>query len=86
MLRATFNWGKKERLISVNPTDGIEFLPVEKRERYTPSQEDIDRVIAMADLDTQDYLWTIRDTMGRMSEVNRLTSLILPMVSLMVHR
>ena len=73
LLRATFNWGKKEGLITANPTDGIEFLPVDKRERYIPPQEDIDKVIAAADLDTQDYLWTIRDTMGRMSEINRLT-------------
>ncbi len=27
----------------------------------------------MADLDTQDYLWAIRETMARVSEVNRLT-------------
>ena len=73
LLRATFNWGKKEGLISVNPTDGIEFLPIEKKERYVPPQEDIDKVIDAADEDTQDYLWTIRDTMGRMSEINRLT-------------
>jgi len=30
-------------------------------------------VIAEADSDTQDYLWTIRETMARVSEVNRLT-------------
>jgi integrase len=73
LLRAVFNWGKKEDLVDVNPTDGIEFLPIEKRERYTPSQEDIDKVISVANLETQDYLWTIRDTMGRMGEINRLT-------------
>ncbi|MCF8073518.1 MAG: site-specific integrase [Desulfarculaceae bacterium] len=73
LLRATFNWGKKEGLVDCNPTEGIEFFPVEKRERYTPSQDDIDKVIAVADHDTQDYLWTIRDSMGRMGEVNRLT-------------
>ena len=72
-LRATFNFGKKRRWIAHNPTDGIDFLPVEKSVRYVPQPEDIDKVIAAADPDTQDYLWTIRDTMGRMSEVNRLT-------------
>ena len=30
-------------------------------------------MIAVADPDTQDYLWTIRETMARVSEVNRLT-------------
>lgn len=27
----------------------------------------------MADVDTQDYLWTIRETMGRVNEINKLT-------------
>ncbi len=55
-----------------NPTQGIDFFPVEKRIKYVPSAEDIDKVIACADPDTQDYLWTIRDTMARVSEINRL--------------
>jgi len=72
-LRAMFNFGKKRRLISQNPTDGIEFLPVEKLVKYVPPPEDIDKVIAVADQATRDYLWTIRDTMARGCEVNRLT-------------
>ena len=35
-------------------------------------EDDIDKVIAAADEDTQDYLWAIRDTMARVSEINRL--------------
>lgn len=72
-LRATFNFGVRKKLISNNPTNGIEFFPVEKKVKYVPSAEDLDKVIACADPDTQDYLWTIRETMGRVSEVNRLT-------------
>jgi len=30
-------------------------------------------VIVAANPDTQDYLWTIKESMGRMSEINRLT-------------
>ena len=30
-------------------------------------------MIAVATLEVQDYLWTMRGTLGRMSEVNRLT-------------
>jgi len=71
-LRATFNFGKK-RGLAVNPLDGVAFFPVEKRLKYVPRPEDIDKVIAVADTETQDYLWTIRDTFGRMSEINRLT-------------
>ena len=71
-LRATFNFGKKRRWIVANPTDGLAFLPLEKRFKWIPSQDDIDKVIAAADEDTQDYLWAIRDTMARVSEINRL--------------
>ena len=72
-LRSLFNFGKKKRLVRENPTDGIEFLPEEKRVKYVPSVEDIDKVIAVANSDAQDYLWTIRETMERVSEINRLT-------------
>lgn len=48
-------------------------MPVEKRLKYVPEPEDIDKVIARADPDTQDYLTVIRETMARVSELNRLT-------------
>jgi integrase len=71
-LRSLFNFGVKKNWIMHNPTKGIEFLPVEKIVKYIPPQEDIDKVISVATPDVQDYLWTIRDTLGRMSEINRL--------------
>jgi integrase len=71
-LRATFNFAKRRDWIADNPTKDVGFLPVEKRVRYLPSQRDIDTVIAAADKETQDYLWAIRDTMARVSEINRL--------------
>ncbi len=71
-LRALFNFGIKRKVINFNPTDGVAFFPVEKRAKYYPSSDDIDKVIAVADPDTQDYLWTIRETMARVSEVNQL--------------
>jgi integrase len=46
---------------------------VEKTIKYIPPKEDVLRVIMAAEPDTQDYLWTIALTMGRMSEINRLT-------------
>ena len=55
-----------------NPTEGISFLPVDKKVKYVPSIEDIYMVIALADADTQDYLWLILHTLGRVSEINRL--------------
>jgi len=72
-LRATFNFAIKKKMIFHNPMDGMSFLPVEKRIKYTPPIEHIDRIIAEASKDVQDYLWTIRESMGRVSEINRLT-------------
>ena len=71
-LRAAFNFGIGQKLICSNPTEGIKFFPVEKKIKYVPSSEDIDKVIAAADSDTQDYLWIIRETMARVSEINSL--------------
>jgi integrase len=71
-LRSVFNFGKKMGLIDVDPTQGIEFLPIEKKIKYVPSSRDIDNVIQMADPDSQDYLWVLRETMARVGEINRL--------------
>jgi integrase len=72
-LRALFNFGVKRKWILLNPTQGMSFLPVEKRIKYVPPKEDALRVIMAADPDTQEYLFAIKETMGRMSEINRLS-------------
>lgn len=73
-LKALFNHAKKWKWLKENPVDGLPFMPVEKRLKYVPEPEDIDKVIAQADPDTQDYLTVIRETMARVSEINRLVS------------
>ena len=40
---------------------------------YEIIKEDVLKVITLADPGTQDYLWTIKETMGRMGEINRLS-------------
>lgn len=72
-LRALFNYGIKRKLIVENPTDGIDFLPEEKKKRYVPPKKDVLKVINVADPDTQDYLWSIVLTAARMNEINSLT-------------
>ena len=81
-LRATFNFGTKKNWISVNPTKGIDFLPTEKKLRFIPGLEDVERLMYEAESDpwlkarfpdTSDYLWALRETLGRMGEINRLT-------------
>jgi len=71
-LKAAFNYGIKFKLIRDNPAKGIEFFPVDKTEKYVPPLEDISKVFFVADSDTRDYLNTIKDTMARVGEVNRL--------------
>lgn len=72
-LRATFNYLKKRGYLADDPTDGIEFFPVEKKIKYVPPPDEIEKVISIAKSDTQDYLRTICDTMARVGEVNRLS-------------
>ena len=72
-LRTTFNYGLKHEWIQNDPTKKISYLPIEKRVKYIPSTQDVLKVIMSADPDTQDYLWTLKETLGRISEINRLT-------------
>ncbi|MFZ5447054.1 MAG: tyrosine-type recombinase/integrase [Thermodesulfobacteriota bacterium] len=72
-LRALFNFGIKQNLVKYNPTQGMEFMPVERKLKYVPPKEDVAKVLLAANPDAQDYLIAIMDTMGRMSEINRLT-------------
>lgn len=73
-LRATFNFGVKKpnRWFNHNPTDDLDFFPIEKRKKYVPPIKDVIAVLQAAAGEVQDYLWTIALTLGRMSEVNRL--------------
>jgi integrase len=72
-LRATFNFGKGNKLIFTNPTEGLNFFPVEKRKKYVPPKEDVLKVIAAGNPETQQYLWTIVLTAARVGEINKLT-------------
>jgi integrase len=72
-LKAAFNFGIKKGLTVTNPAQGVDFFPVDKKIKYVPPSEDIDKVISIADPEARDYLMTIRETMGRVSEINRLT-------------
>ena len=72
-LRTLFNFGIQKRWISTDPTDGIVFFPVAKTLKYIPSKEDVLRVIMVAEPGVQEYLWTLKETMGRMGEINSLT-------------
>jgi integrase len=70
--RATINYGLKKKFLSNNPAEGLDFFPVEKKVKYVPPPEDIDKVIAAANPDDRDFLLVIRETMARGIEANRL--------------
>lgn len=72
-LRTLFNYGVQKKWCSNNPTDGIPFFPVEKKFKYVPPKEHVLKVISTANPKDQAYLWTFKETMGRMSEINRMT-------------
>ncbi len=80
-LRSVFNFGKRKNWLVTSPVDGIDFFPVDKQVRYIPTPEDVEKIVLQAGSDkwlmtrypdTPDYLETLRDTLGRMSEINRL--------------
>ena len=74
LLRSLFNFGIQapRNWISNNPSSGIQFFPIEKKEKYVPPKEDVAKVILAAEPAMKDYLWTIICTLGRMGEINRL--------------
>ncbi len=72
-LRALFNFGIKKKFVESNPTDAIDFFPVDKRKKYVPPKEDVFKVLSVANPEAQQYLWTILLTAGRVGEINNLT-------------
>jgi len=73
-LRSLFRFGKKKKLVRANPTDDLDFLPVEKKLKHIPSPNEIDKLIAAVKTeDMADYLWAVRETLARVGEINQLT-------------
>lgn len=72
LLRSVFKYGVDKHWIEENPAKEVDFLPVKNRKKDIPSKEDLLKLILAADPDTQDYLWTIALTLGRVGEINRL--------------
>jgi len=71
-LKSTFNFGLKRGWIKCNPTQQMSFMPVDKKVNYVPPTEDVAKILLAADPDTMDYLYTIKETLARVSEVNNL--------------
>jgi len=71
IIRALFNHGVEREWFDRNPTKGIKFHSVEKKKKYIPPKEDIDKVIELAGEDKVFFI-TLKNTLARVSEIYRL--------------
>lgn len=71
-LKAAFNWGIKRGYCDRNPVVGLPFFPVSRRIKKVPTVADIDRLLSVAEGEDYDYILTLRDTLGRVGEINQL--------------
>ena len=71
-LKALFNWAIKNGIIFNNPTRNVEMMRVEKLPKRIPTQEEINKIFEVATPEQKDYLWCLRETLGRSREINNL--------------
>jgi integrase len=71
--KALCNWGIKRDLLKKNPCANIEKYPEEKKDRYVPPAEDINKVLQVAESDDKDLILTLYFTAGRISEIFNMT-------------
>lgn len=71
-IKALFNHGLDRDMISHNPAAKINQFSVDKRKKYIPSDEDIQKVLSLATALDRLYLLVIAHTLGRITAVNQL--------------
>ena len=71
--KALFTWANRQTIIQHNPVVNLEPYPEEETLRYIPPVEDIDRVILAATDWELDFIQTVYHTLGRLSEILRLS-------------
>jgi len=71
--KALFTWANRQTIIQHNPVVNLESYPEEETPRYIPSAEDIARVILAATDWELDFIQTVYHTLGRLSEILRLS-------------
>jgi len=72
-LKALFNWGLKNEFIASNPAVNVAMMRIEKKTKRIPTQDEINKVFEAATTEQRDYLWCLRETLGRSREINGLT-------------
>ena len=72
LVKALFNYGIKRNWFRFNPVSGIDYFGVERKTKYIPPIEDIDKVMSLATEEQRRYLTVISLTLARVREINNL--------------
>ena len=72
LIKALFNYGIEREWFSYNPAGKIKFKGIDKKQKYIPPKEDIQKVLSVVNEEQRRYLLVIINTLARISEVNNL--------------
>jgi integrase len=71
-IKALFNHGLERQMLSVNPADRIKYFSVEKKKKYIPPKNDVDKMLLFATPEQKNYLLAIITSLARVNEINKL--------------
>jgi integrase len=71
-IKALFNHGIERDLLSDNPAQKIKYFPVDKKKKYIPPLEDVNKVLAILLPKQKAYIAAIISTLARINEINKL--------------
>lgn len=72
LIRALFNHGLRKNWFDFDPTKSIQPYGIERKKKYIPLLEDIEKVLSLATAEQRDYLTIISLTLARVREINNL--------------
>jgi integrase len=72
MIKALFSHGVDREMLDKNPAERIKFFPVDKKQKYVPPKEDIEKVLSVATPRQANYLLAIIHSLARVNEINKL--------------
>ena len=71
-IKALFNHGIERDMLSENPAFKIKYFPIEKKKKYIPPAEDVEKVLNIVTEKQRLYLLAIICTLARVREINKL--------------
>lgn len=70
-IKALFNHGLERNMLSTNPADRIKYFSVEKKKKYIPPKDDVNKVLSLATEEQKNYLLAIITSLARVREINK---------------